>query len=78
MKKDLLTEKETLVERAENTKKLEVHEDNNSKKRFEQCKRRLARNLIEENRVKRCKAISGAPKSFGQRRRRIHPEGHRG
>ena len=63
-KKDLVTEKETLLERAGNTKKLEVHEDNNSKKRFEQCKRRLARNLIEENRVKRRKASSGAPRAM--------------
>ena len=63
-KKDLLTEKEMLLERAENIKKLEIHEDNNSKKRFEQCKRRLARNLVEENRVKRRKTSTGAPRAL--------------
>ncbi|CAB4020881.1 RNA-directed DNA polymerase from transposon X-element, partial [Paramuricea clavata] len=63
-KKDLFTEKETLLEPAENTKKLEVYEDNNSRKRFEQCKRRLARNLIEKNRVKRRKASRGAPRAL--------------
>ena len=51
-KKDLLTEKEMLLERAENITKMEIHEDKTSKIRFEQCKRRLARNLVEENRVR--------------------------
>ena len=43
---------------------MEVHEDTTSKKRCEQCKRRLARNLVEENRVKRRKTSTGAPRAL--------------
>ena len=50
-----------LEERTSTIRKLQNHDDKESKKRFNQCKRRLANNLVEENRVKRKKVSSGAP-----------------
>ena len=52
-KKDLVTEKEMLKERAESIKKLQIRDDKNSVKRFNQSRKRLADNLLEENREKR-------------------------
>ena len=50
-KKDLLAEKDVLTERSSTIKKLQTHEDKESQKSFNQCKKRLANNLVEENRV---------------------------
>lgn len=63
-KKDLLAEKNMLKERSSTIQKLQNHDDKESKKRFNQCKRRLANNLVEENRVKRRRVSSGAPKAL--------------
>lgn len=59
---DLETEKELLSEQAENIACLQDKKDSSSKKLFNQRKRRLAVQLIDENRVKRRKASSGAPR----------------
>ena len=63
-KDDLLVEKEILIERAGSIQNIQIKEHKNSKKRFQQCKRRLAKGLLEENRVKRWKTCSGAPRAL--------------
>lgn len=52
------------MERARSIQNLQIKEDKNSKKRFQQRKRRLAKGLLEENRVKRRKTCSGAPRAL--------------
>ena len=63
-KKDLVAEKESLREREEKIQKLQIRNDRSSKKSFNQSRKRLATNLIEENRVKRRKRSTGAPKAL--------------
>ena len=41
-----------------------MKKDKNSRKRYQQSKRRLAKGLLEENRVKRRKISQGAPKAL--------------
>ncbi|CAH3184731.1 unnamed protein product [Porites lobata] len=55
---DLESEKDMLTERAARITK----QERSSKKQFQQCKRKLATQLIEENRIKRRKICSGAPR----------------
>ena len=57
-------EKEILMERAGSIQNLQIKEDKNSKERFQQRKRRLAQGLLEENRVKREKTCSSAPRAL--------------
>lgn len=59
---DLETEKDMLKERAARVTNLQAKQESSSKKRFQQCKRKLATQLIEENRIKRRKTCSGAPR----------------
>ena len=54
-KKDLVVEKEMLMERAEHIQKLQIRDDKYSVKCFNQSRKRLATDLLEENRVKRRK-----------------------
>lgn len=63
-RKDLETEKEMLTEQAENIKKLQIREDKYSVKRFNQSRKRLATDLLEENRVKRRRKSTGAPRAL--------------
>ena len=55
---DLESEKDMLTERAARITK----QERSSKKQFQQCKRKLATQLIEQNRIKRRKICSGAPR----------------
>ena len=41
---------------------LKTKQESSCKKQFQQCKRELATQLIEENRIKICKICSGAPR----------------
>ena len=60
-REDLDTKKQVLEERLAGVACLQQREDETSMKSFQQCKRRLAVQLVEKNRVKRHKLSSGAP-----------------
>ena len=61
-KDDLLVKKDILMERAGSI--LQIKEYKNSKKHFQQRKRRLAKGLLEENRVKQRKTCLDAPRAL--------------
>ena len=61
-REDLESEKDMLKERAARITNLQTKQERSSKKQFQQCKRKLATQLIEENRIKRRKICSGAPR----------------
>ena len=61
-RKDLDTKKQVLEERLAGVACLQEREDETSMKSFQQRKRRLAVQLVENNRVKRRKLSSGAPR----------------
>ena len=76
-KNDLLAEKDVLAERSSTIKKLQTHEDKESKKRFNRCKKRQANNLVEEHRVKRRRVSSGAPRALDSEDEEFIVEGRR-
>ena len=61
-REDLETEKDMLKEGAARITNLQTKQDCSNKKQFQQCERKLATQLIEENRIKRRKVCSGAPR----------------
>ena len=60
-REDLDTEKDMLKERTARITNLQTKQESSCKRQFQQCKRKLATQLIEENRIKRRKICSGAP-----------------